>query len=192
MTRGAIFRRGLVEKHRLFRNYPGCFMATPAAHVLMRATQRERRPLLVIKQRRFPPCAVVTLGAASHVRFGELPAVDVLMAVLALRRRGLEIYIEQPGFEIRRLMAIDAGCHSMRTQQGKPRFRVVESSNFFPRFGCVAGLASRRRTVGSHLLHAFPELPLMRVVVATSACQVFPVIHDGWLRLEIRRFLVAV
>ena len=116
MTSRAVLGRGLIKKHRLFRDQPGGFVAIPAAYVLVRAPQGERGPFLVIKQRRFPSRRVVTLGAASHVRFGELPAVDVLMAVFALRRCGTEIHIEQPGFEIRRLVAIDAGCYSMRAQ----------------------------------------------------------------------------
>jgi len=56
----------------------------------------------------------------------------------------------------------------------------------------VAGLAPALRAVSPDSLHAILELPLMRIVVATGAIQIAPVINNGGLGLELRRFLVAV
>ena len=56
----------------------------------------------------------------------------------------------------------------------------------------MAGLAPALRAVSPDSLHAILELPLMRIVVATGAVQIAPVINNGGLGLELRRFLVAV
>jgi len=56
----------------------------------------------------------------------------------------------------------------------------------------VAGLAPTLGAVSPDSLHALLELPLMRIVMATGAVQVAPVIDNGGLGLELRRFLVAV
>jgi len=97
-----------------------------ATHILVRTAERECGPLFVIKERRLPLHAVVALGAACHIRFGELLPVNVLMAILALRRRGLEIRIDQLGLQVRRLVAVDARRDPMRTQQRKLCLRMVE------------------------------------------------------------------
>lgn len=172
----AVPGRGLVEQHCFGLYCPRHFVTVLAAHILMRAPQRECRSLIVIKQRRSPSGAVVTLLTMGHIRLGELLAVDVLMAVPALGWRSLEIDVDQLRFKIRRFVAIDAGGDPMRAEQGKLRLGVIESRNFLPGFRCMARFASRGRTVGARLLHACCELPLVRIAMATGAVQMFPVI----------------
>ena len=127
MTSGTFFRRRLVEENRFAFNHPAQLVTSGAAHVLMRASQCEVRALVVIKQRRFPFHAVVTLGAARNSSLCELVRMHVLMAILTLCRGSFEIYIQQPGFKTWRLVAVDARRSAMRTQQREFRLRVIES-----------------------------------------------------------------
>lgn len=53
-------------------------------------------------------------------------------------------------------------------------------------------LTSGLRSIGSHLQHAFLELPFVRIVMATLAIQIVPVISSRRLGLKIRRLFVAV
>ena len=89
-------------------------------------------------------------------------------------------------------MAIDARGRAVCAQKRELRLRVIESREFPPTLGGVAGLAPRLRAVSANLLHAFLELSLMRIVMAAGAVQVAPVIDHGRLGLELRRFLVTV
>lgn len=56
----------------------------------------------------------------------------------------------------------------------------------------MASFASSRRTVGAPLLHAFCELPVVRIGMTTGTVQSFPVIDHSSFGLEVRRFLVAI
>ena len=56
----------------------------------------------------------------------------------------------------------------------------------------MAGLAPTLGAISPDSLHTLLELPLMRIVVATGAVQVAPVVDNGGLGFELRRFLVAV
>lgn len=192
MTGGTFFRRRLVEQNRFALHHLAQLVTPGAAHVLMRASQSELRPLVVIKQRRFPFHAVVTLGAARNSGLCELVRMHVLMAVLTLHRSRFEIDIQQVRFKIWRLVAVDARRSAVRTQQREFRLRVIESGEFPPTLGRVASLAATLGAVGPDSLHALLELPFMRIVMATGAVQVAPVIDNGGLGLELRRFLVAV
>jgi len=127
VARRAIFGRGLVEHNSLSANYLRQLMTLRAADVLMGAPQRKSRPLLMIEQRRLPLHAVVAFGAARHLHLGELFAMDVLMAVLALCRSGLEVHVHQLGLEVRRLVAINARRRPMGTQQSELCFGVIEA-----------------------------------------------------------------
>lgn len=69
----------------------------------------------------------MTFRALRIIPCGELPSVDVFVAVLAMRRRGPEVDIHQLGFKVRRLVTIDASCRPMRPQQGKFRLGVIEA-----------------------------------------------------------------
>ena len=192
MTSGTFFRCRLVEQNRFAFNHPVQLVTGGAAHVLMRASQCEVRPLLVIKQRRFPFHAVVTLRAARSSGLCELVRMHVLMAVLTLHRSRFEIDIQQVRFKIWRLVAVNARRSAVRTQQRELRLRVIESGEFPPTLGGVAGLAPSLSAVSADSLHALLELPLMRIVMATGAVQIAPVIDHGGLGLELCRFLVAL
>lgn len=93
----------------------------------MRAAQGEGSSLFMIKQGRLPLHAVVAVGAAGNIATGKLFSVDILVASLALAGSRFEIYVQQCGFEIRWLVALDARRRAVSAQQCKRRFRVVES-----------------------------------------------------------------
>ena len=131
----AVLGSRLVEQNRLGRNNPGRLVTLGAAHILMSAPQRERRPLLMVKQRRLPLRAVVALGAMRNIRNCKLLPMDVVMAVFAGGRRRFEVDVDQPGFEIRRFVAVFAGRRAMGSQQRKLRFRVIEAGDVLPRLG---------------------------------------------------------
>jgi len=118
--------------------------------------------------------------------------MNVLVAVLALRRRRFEVDIAQLSLKIRRFVAVDAGGCAMRTQQRKCCLRVVEAGDILPRFRGVASLAPRRGAVRPDLQHALLELPFVRIGVATRAIQLAPVVDHGRLWLELGRLLVTV
>jgi len=71
---------------------------------------------------------------------------------------------------------------------------MVEAREFLPRLGRVASFASADRSIGADLLHAFVKLPLVRILVAGRARQIFPVIEDHRLRrsFSVRLLFVAV
>jgi len=121
MARGAVLGSRLVEENRLRRNHAGRLVTRGATHVLMRASQREARPLLVVKQGRFPLCAVVALGTACNLSYRKLLRVDIFVAVFTGCWRRFEIDIDQFGLEIRWLVAVLAGCCTMSSQQRKFR-----------------------------------------------------------------------
>jgi len=188
---GAILRCRLVEEHGFRRDRFHQLVTLGATDVLVRSAQRECGSLVVIEQGRLPLHAVVALGALRRLALRELPSMDVLMAVLAQSRRGLEVDVHQSSFEIRRLMAVDASRRAMRTQQGELSLGMIEPRKFFPRFCGVAGLATSGCSIGFRLLHTLFELSLMDVIVAACAAQVLPVINDCWLRLEVRGFFMT-
>jgi hypothetical protein len=82
----------------------------------MRPAQRKFGSLLVIKKRGLPSHAVMAFRAARCRTLSELPPVDVLVAILALGRRGLEVHVHQIGLETGGLVAIDARRGTMRAE----------------------------------------------------------------------------
>ena len=140
----------------------------------------------MIKKRRLPSHAVVTLGTMRDVSLGELLAVNVFVAIFALGGRAFEIHVQKPGFEIRRLMTADTCRGAVRSQQRKTCLGMVETGQFFPRFRGVTGFATGGGSIRSRLLHAFFELSFVRVIVATGAGQILPVIEHCGLGLKLR------
>ncbi len=128
----AILWCGLVKQHDFRFDGSREFMTLGTTHVLVRSTQRELSPLLVIKQRWLPLHAVVAFGTTGHARLRELLPVDVCVAFFALGRRRFEVHINELGLEIWRFMAIDARRGAMRTKQWEFRLRMVEARQFFP------------------------------------------------------------
>lgn len=74
----------------------------------------------------------MALGTACDIAAGELLSVYVLVAVFALRRSGLEVDVGQSGLKIWRLVAVDASGRSVRAQQRKLCFGVIEAGEFLP------------------------------------------------------------
>ncbi len=94
MTRGAFSRRGLVEKNGLTVDLPDRLVAERAGHFLMRPLEGECGTRFVVKQRGLPFRRVVARSAIRQLaRRGELPAVNLFMAVFAAAGRRPEIYI---------------------------------------------------------------------------------------------------
>ena len=110
------------------------------------------------------------------VRIRKLPAVNICMTVFAFRGRGSEIDIQQLGFEVRRLVTIDAGNGSVRSHQWERRLCMIELREFFPVFRRVARVAPERLAVWSEGIHSFLKLVAMRVLVALRAGQIIEVI----------------
>ena len=87
----------------------------------MRTAEGKISSFLMVEERRFPLRGIVTLGTSSYVAFGELLSVDILVAVLAFCRCGLEIGIQQFGLKVRGLVAIDASRSAVRAHQEELR-----------------------------------------------------------------------
>lgn len=192
MAGRAVLWRGLVEENRFVGDDFVQFVTISTPDVLVCAAQGERGPLFVIEQRGFPFRAVVAVGARRGIAFGhELLSVDVLVAVLALHRGGLEIRIDQLGFEVWRFVAVDARRRPMCSEQGELGLGMIESGEFLPGLGAMAGLATGGSFVGTELCHALVELALMRIIVTTGAVEALPVIDSCRLGLELGGFLVA-
>ena len=122
----------LIKENGLGGNDFCQLVALRAADVLVGSAQGEGRSLLVIEKRGLPLVTVVAVCARRGVRFGKLLSMNVFMTVLALRRRSLEIHIDQLRFEVRGLVAIDASGGTMRPDQSEFRFRMVERRKIFP------------------------------------------------------------
>ncbi len=133
----------------------------------------------------------MAFGTGRHVCLCELLAVRIFVALLAVYRRGLKVGVRHRSFKIWRLVAIDAGGGTMRTQQRESRLRVIELGQLLPRFCGMACLASAWTACSLCLLHALIELPIVRISMATGATQIRPVIDRGW-GPEIGRLFVAI
>ena len=189
---GAIPGGRLVKQDLFIGHFFEQFVTLGAFHVLVRPPQGKSRSFVVIKQRRFPFHAVVTVSTGGGVAFRELHSVDVVVAVLAELGRGLEIHIGHFGFEVGRFMAVDAGRSPVRPQQRKLGLGMIEVCQLFPRLGGVACLAAEGGSIGCWLEHGLAELTLVDIFVTTGTSQVFPVINNVGLGLEVGRFLVAI
>lgn len=192
MAGGAVFRRRLVEKNLFPVDPLGQFVTLSAARFLMRALQRELRPLVMIEQCGLPFRAVVTVDATGHVVLCELLPVDVLVAVFALLWRRLEVDIGELGFEVGWLVAVSARGSAMGAEQREVCLGVVETRQFLPVFGGMAGFAAERLTIDAGNAHALLELSLVRVGVAGCAVEFLPMIDGRFLFADGDRFLVAV
>lgn len=168
----ALLRRGLVEEHGFTGNTACQFVAGFTLHVAVGPLQRKCGRLVVIEQGRLPLPAVVAPCARGCRPLGELPAMRVFVAVLALGWGSLEINIDQLRLQVRRLVTVDAGRGAVRSEQREGSLRVVEPRQFLPGLGGMAGLASGRLAIGTKLLHAVLELPFVWIGVAAGAIEV--------------------
>jgi len=146
----------------------------------------------MIEQRRLPLRAVVARYAVGYTVLCKLFSMNILMTLLALSRRGLEINVRQLGFQVRRLVAVQASSGTMRTDQREIGFRVIEARQLLPRFRGVAGFATRGFAVHSDAEHAFPELSFVWIGVAGGAIKFLPVVDGRLLIAGLNRVLVTV
>jgi hypothetical protein len=102
-------------------------MTSVAADVLVGSLKRKFSPLVMIEKGRLPFGAVMTVSARRNPGFGKLPAVDILVAILTFRRRGLEIHMDQARLLVRRPVAIHASRGAMRSEQGERCLRMIEA-----------------------------------------------------------------
>ena len=105
----------LVKEDLLIPDDSNLFMASSTADVLVQTLQGKRSPLVVIEKRGLPLRTVVTIDASSHAVLGKLLAVNVLVAVLTLDGRSREVSGDEFGFQVGRLVAIDAGGGLVRS-----------------------------------------------------------------------------
>ena len=127
----------------------------------------------------------MALDASGVPILGELLAVCVLMALLALGRRRFEVDVCQPGFQVWWLVAIrTCGC-TMGSDQWERSLGVIEPGQFLPRLGRVASFAPSGFSVQTSLAHALLKLPFMRISVTGSAIQVLPAVDGCRLLAEL-------
>lgn len=173
MAGGTRFGSGKVKQHLFALNLAEILVAGAALHLLMRAFQGERG-LLVIEQRGLPLSRVVALLAA---RVGavarELARVHILMAALAVFRRGLERDMPHGGLAVGRLVAVDAGYGSVRADQRVIRLVMIESGEVLPFLDGMASFASSNPAIGLLPVHLHLELASMSIFVARGTSQ-FP------------------
>ncbi len=137
----------------------------------------------MIEQGRFPTPAVVAIRAQRDpTRFSKLSAMNVLVAILTFSWSRMEIHMDELGFHIERLVAVYAGYCPVRACQWKFGLGMIELIEFLPCLGGMASLAPAGLSV-DHTLHAFAELPLMRVFVTGRAGQVLKMIERRSLGL---------
>lgn len=179
MASSTLFGSGKVKQHLLALNRAEILVTGAALHLLVRPFQRERG-LFMIEQRRLPLGRVVALLTA---RVGtvarELARVNILMAALAVLRRGLERDVPHGGLEVGRLVAIDAGYGSMRADQRIIRLIMIEAGELLPFLDGVAGFASRNPTIALLGGHLRLELASMNILVAGGTSQVRKMVRGG-------------
>ena len=185
MAGRTVLGRRFIEKNLLGANLLEQLVTVAALYVLVSAAPGEGGPLFMIEQRRLPFHAVVAVGTRRRFSFGELLTVDVFVTILADGRCGLEIHVDQLGFKIRRLVTVDTTGRQVGAKQGKFGLGMVESSEFLPGLGGMAGLATKWCSIRLDQLHALVELALVSILVTVGTDKVLPVIDDirFWLKL---------
>ena len=91
MTLHAFDRCWFIENYRIAVEQLYLAMTLIASHALVAATQRKRRPLIVIECGGCPPLLVVAFRTRGFSRFGKLPTVRIFMARFASLRCSLEL-----------------------------------------------------------------------------------------------------
>lgn len=135
----------------------------------------------------------MTFGAGRRaIGFGKLGAVNIGMAAFTGSGRGFEVGVNQRGLQIGWLVAINTGHGAMGPKQWERGLGMVEAREFLPGFGGMARFATCRCTVGARLLHALPELTLVRIRVAGGAGKIFKAVEGGVLCCRRRSLLMAL
>lgn len=178
----AVLGGGFVEQHLLAFNVAEELMAGGTADVLVRPRQCESRALVMIEKRGLPLGGVVTVGAGDIApRLGELTAMNVGMAFLALRRGPGEVHVDELHFQVRRTVAVDASHGAMCAEESEPGPVVIEARDVLPVLGGMAGFAAGGCAVAAERPHALGKLATVRVLVAGGAGRIREVIDRGGL-----------
>lgn len=128
MTGNTFFGRWFVKKYCLAIYYTAQFVTLDATHIAMCPLERKCGSLVMIEQGWFPAGAVVAVCAVrSAARSGELCAMNVGVAVLALLGRSMEIHVHQLGLKVRRFVAVNAGYGAVCPDQCERGLRMVKS-----------------------------------------------------------------
>jgi len=174
MTRCTFGRRWLVKKD-LFAIYgPDPDVTGFAPHILVRSLERELC-FLVIEERWLPLGGGVTIGTACLACTRKLPAVGILVAVLAQLGRRFEIHILQVALQVQRPVTSGALDGTMSASELEFRSRVIELAKVRESSCRVAGLTSRSVAVYEHT-HAGREFVAVRIDVTSSARQALEVV----------------
>ena len=96
----------------------------------------------------------------------KLPVVRIGVASFASLSRAFEL---NPILSRQNFMAGAAGHRAMHSQKRKLGLRMVKAVHVDPRFGVVAGLATKRGSVWPPPLHPVPEFPMMRIEMTGCA-----------------------
>ena len=163
----AVLWRGFVEQNRLALDFALQGVAHRAAHICVAACQRELRALIVVKRGRGPPLIDMAISTLCDSVLGhKLAAVRIRVAGFAILRRSFELNIVGAG---KHLVAFVTRHTSMRTEQSKFCFRMVEAADVDPGSGAVAGFAAEGSPIGALLSHAVLEFTLVGIGVAGGA-----------------------
>lgn len=180
MARSALPWCRFVEENLLVFHLLYVRVALSAAYINVNAFQLEERSRVVIKDGRLPFVRVVATRAADHLSvFDKLGGVRIGVTAFAVVRGGLEVDVNHADFQVLRLVAINAGHGAMRAEKFEPGGRVIKFRDISPRRNGVACRTAKRAAAAVQLCHARCELAAMRVLMTTSAGQVFPAISDG-------------
>jgi hypothetical protein len=133
----------------------------------------------------------MTAAARCTSKLRKLLAVDIRVTRLASRRCPLEISMNDPSLDVRRLMAIGTLRALVSPGQWESGFRMIVVRQLSPGFGGMAGLTIELRSI-RRSSHEFVESPFMRICVAALTSQSLPVVLHRCFRFEIHRLLVAV
>ena len=156
----------------------------------MPAGQRERRPLVVIKDGWGPALLVVATGACRlRLMSGELRSMRIGVAGFTRLRSPFELNLLLPW---RRLVAARAGHGPVHAQQWEFRFRVIEASYICPGSGSMASLASELAPIRTPLFRTVAEFTVMRIRVARRAGFVFEPERQNLVRASCRAGFVAI
>ncbi len=126
----------------------------------------------------------MTLHTSGDIVLRELASVNVLMTTLTSFGRRMEIRVQYFPLPVGWLVASDAGYGGMSARQRKFRGSVIKVGKLLPVGGGVAGFATLCSASRFHFHHTWRELALVRILVASGACQVREVIGDDFADTE--------
>lgn len=170
----------LIEEDALPRDHFRELVTFRASDIFVPTLQSKRGALVVVEERGLPLGGRVTFRTGWRLaRHGELPAVHIAVAALALRRCGAVIHVLQRSFQVRRTMTTEARDRAVGAGERITGCGMVELRQIFPGLRGMAGLAAGKRAVGSAFGHEIAELAAVRVGVADGAGKVFKAIRNS-------------